>query len=114
MFPFGAVSDANEVCGMLIPMCDGKDKGKLGGGNVPGDEASIYGMPLQWVEFGLCRDVYPIDRLHSLNDVFTRCGISYHLSEFMLMDVILNRRLLQREGVVDHLPPPLCTIPMMW
>jgi hypothetical protein len=74
-----------------------EDKGKLGGGKVPG-ETSICGTPLRWVEFGLCRDVYPIERLHSLDDVFPRCGISYHLSEFILMDVILNRRMLQQEG----------------
>ena len=74
-----------------------KDRGKVGGGKVPG-EANICGTPLRWVEFGLCPDVYPIKRLCSLDDVFPRCGITYHLSEFILMDVILNRRLLQREG----------------
>ncbi len=63
---------------------------------MPG-EANICGTPLRLVEFGLCRDVYPIERLRSLDDVFPRCGISYHLSEFILMDVILNRRLLQQE-----------------
>ena len=42
--------------------------------------------------------VYPIERLRSLDNVFPRCGISYHLSEFILMDVILYCHLLQREG----------------
>jgi hypothetical protein len=74
-----------------------EDRGKVGGGKVPG-EANICGTPLRWVEFGLCPDVYPLKRLRSLDDVLPRCGISYHLSEFILMDVILNHRLLQREG----------------
>ncbi len=70
----------------------------MGGGKVPG-EANICGTPLRWVEFGVCPDVYPIERLRPLDDVLPRCGISYHLSEFiLLMDVILNHRLLQREG----------------
>jgi hypothetical protein len=81
---------------MLIPSCDGDRQGEVGEGKLPG-EANICGTPLRWVEFGLRPDVYPIKQLRPLDDVLPRCGISNHLSEFILMDVILNRRLLQPE-----------------
>ena len=42
--------------------------------------------------------MYPLKRLRSLDDVFPHCGISYRLSELILMDVILYCHLLQREG----------------
>jgi hypothetical protein len=70
----------------------------VGVGKVPG-EASVCGTQFQWVEIGPCRDVYPTEQMHSLDDLFPRGEISNLLSEYiLLMVVILNRRLLQRNG----------------
>lgn len=88
-----------SFCRTSIPSCNEEDEERVGGGTEPG-KASVFGTSLWWVEFGLCCNVYSIERQHSLDNLFPRCGIGYyHLSKFLLMVAILNRRLLlQREG----------------
>jgi hypothetical protein len=91
-----------------------RDKEEVDGWKVPGKNASVCGTPLQWVDFGLCHDVYAIKRLHSsLDNLFSQRGMDYHLSEFILMDITLNCQQLQQNGTKDQ-PPPLSAILMLW
>jgi hypothetical protein len=60
--------------------------------------------PISWIDWALRRN-YSLERLHCLNDLFPQQEKRANLSEFIVMDVILNRRLVRASADVegDHL-----------
>ena len=64
------------------------------------DDQCICGTALRWIQDSLKEEHYHVTQLHSLNELYQRPGVHDHVSEFFLLDVILNRaRPLQGEGV---------------
>ena len=64
------------------------------------DSARLCLTPISWIEKALPRN-YSLERLHCLDDFFPRQEKRANLSEFIIMDVILNRRLLRASADVE-------------
>ena len=58
-------------------------------------------MPITWIDGALLRN-YLLERLHCLDNFFPRQEKRGNFSEFMIMDVILNRRLVQASADVEQ------------
>jgi hypothetical protein len=64
------------------------------------DDQCILGTPVRWIPNSLSEKCYHVTQLRSLEELYQRPGVHNHLSEFFLLDVVLNRkRPLQGEGV---------------
>jgi hypothetical protein len=58
------------------------------------------GTPVWWTQDSLREKCYHVTQLRSLEELYPRPGVHDHLSEFFLLNVVLNHaRPLQGEGV---------------
>ena len=62
--------------------------------------ARLCMTPISWIDQALPRN-YSLGRLHCLDDFFLREEKRTNLSEFIIMDVILNRRLVRARADVE-------------
>jgi hypothetical protein len=64
------------------------------------DSARLCLTPISWMDWALPRN-YSLEKLHCLDDFFPRQEKRANLSEFMIMEVILNRRLVRASANVE-------------
>ena len=67
------------------------------------DDQCIRGTPVRWIEDALRENCYRVTQLRSLDELYPRPGVHDHLSEFFLLDVVLNRARPPQGEAVAHL-----------